>query len=517
MSSLYYIASIWFASKVDFLQYQKIRSKAIGTVGMNRRTGYLQDDEASQTSPVRAIDYGTRRGDGLNILSARQHDPPPRSLGFQVTRWDVFSALHPDDGYSIGLDDDYDLCLDDDLELPGYTDATPVQPPISPTPKMEVDRQALDSNYAQTETIKRPRPPSLVSISAIYPGLPISKRARVGSGVEVPVNIGLSHELNHPNPKSRPIMAKKLDPSVRTVQNVKPSEMTLSEMYECLIEHGCSDLQSSIHPHGFSSCRVAEGGFGDIWKGKLIDGTGIAVKVLRFALVHEDESKNLKRVMREIYNWSKLEHKNINKLLGVTMLEGRLGMVSTWMEHGTLQKYLKQHDNINRHSLCVQVAEGVVYLHSMNVIHGDLKTPNILVSLDGTPKLTDFDHSVISDSSLQFSATTRVSRGTTRWMAPELMDEGPQEKTKSTDVYALGMTFLEILTNALPYSECQSDFQVVVKLTRKELPKRSIEHFPEDEGGNLRWDLLTQCWNHNPKSRPTAEGAIISVGASFKP
>ncbi|KAG8752435.1 hypothetical protein FRC11_008352, partial [Ceratobasidium sp. 423] len=172
-------------------------------------------------------------------------------------------------------------------------------------------------------------------------------------------------------------------------------------MFECLIEHGCLDLRSYIDPKLFSSCRVAEGSFGDVWKGQLFDGTNIAVKVLRYALVCEGGSKSAKRAMREIYNWSKLEHKNINKLLGVTMHDERLGMVSRWMEHGTLQKYLKQHNNVNRHALCVQVAEGVAYLHSVNMVHGDLKA------------------------------------------APELViDEEPQEKTKSTDIYALGMTFL---------------------------------------------------------------------------
>ncbi|KAG8689001.1 hypothetical protein FRC11_004315, partial [Ceratobasidium sp. 423] len=121
--------------------------------------------------------------------------------------------------------------------------------------------------------------------------------------------------------------------SGRSVQSVRTNEMTSSEVFECLINHGCLDLQSHIHPRRFSTCRVAEGAFGDVWKGQLIDGTDVAIKVLRYALIREDGSKSMKRAMREIYNWSKLEHKNIHKLLGVTLFEGRLGMVSKWMEH----------------------------------------------------------------------------------------------------------------------------------------------------------------------------------------
>ncbi|CAE6476293.1 unnamed protein product [Rhizoctonia solani] len=233
--------------------------------------------------------------------------------------------------------------------------------------------------------------------------------------------------------------------SSRNQESVRSNEMTSLDMFECLVDHGCLDLRTTIHPGRFSSCRAAEGAFGDVWKGQLIDGIDVAVKVLRYALVSNDGSKNMKRAMREIYNWSKLNHKNVHQLLGVTIFDGRLGMVSKWMEHGTLQQYLKQHNNIDRHALCPQVAEGVAYLHSVDMIHGDLKACNILVSADGTLKLTDFDYSIISGLSLAFSATTRTGGGTLRWMAPELVlatDEDPTERSKQTDVYALGMTIL---------------------------------------------------------------------------
>ncbi|KAG8682148.1 hypothetical protein FRC11_000197 [Ceratobasidium sp. 423] len=229
--------------------------------------------------------------------------------------------------------------------------------------------------------------------------------------------------------------------SNRSVGNVRSNEMTPLEMLECLKDHGCSDLRSLVDPNRFSSCRVAEGSFGDVWKGQLIDGTNIAVKVLRYGLVCESGGKSMKRAMRELYNWSKLKHKNIHSLLGVTMFEERVGMVSNWMENGTLKQYLKRCGDINRRALCIGVAEGVAYLHSVNMIHGDLKACNILVSSDGVPKLTDFDHSILSDSSLVFSATTRIGGGTLRWMAPELGEES-QEKTKHTDVYALGMVYI---------------------------------------------------------------------------
>ncbi|CUA67416.1 Fibroblast growth factor receptor 1 [Rhizoctonia solani] len=370
-------------------------------------------------------------------------------------------------------------------------------------------------------SMKRLRTPSPMSNPSAHPIS--SKRARTDAEVGAPTDTIGTHACDiEESLDKEPITTEGERSSllVCNVQNVRSKEMTSLEMFNCLKEHGCPDLQASIDASKFSSCRVAEGSFGDVWKGQLTDGTAIAVKVLRYGLLSEDGSKSIKRAMREIYNWSKLEHKNVHKLLGVTMFEERIGMVSNWMEYGTLQHYLRHHNSADRCKLCLQVAEGVAYIHNENMIHGDLKASNILVSSDGTPKLTDFDHSIISDCSLQFSATTRIGGGTLRWMAPELVidedededeEQEAQEKTRQTDVYALGMTLLEIMTNAIPYSECQREPQIIHRLSRKKYPKRPMEHFPETQEGNRMWNLLTHCWDHNPTSRPTADDVVMRL------
>ncbi|CAE6535289.1 unnamed protein product [Rhizoctonia solani] len=227
---------------------------------------------------------------------------------------------------------------------------------------------------------------------------------------------------------------------------VQSSQMTSLDMFQCLINHGCDDLTNLICPEKYSSCRVAEGAFGDIWKGELQDGTAVAVKVLRFALVSDSGGKNLKRM-----------------------------------------------------------------------VHGDIKASNILVSADGVLKLTDFDHSLISECSLMFTATTRVGGGTPRWMAPELFHETSHQSTRPADIYALGMTFLEVITGAIPYSQCINDAQVILKVVQKIFPERSLEHFADDTLGNSTWRLLTRCWDHDPISRPTAQVVLISISMLLSP
>ncbi|KAF8593517.1 kinase-like protein [Ceratobasidium sp. AG-I] len=229
---------------------------------------------------------------------------------------------------------------------------------------------------------------------------------------------------------------------------VVPSNLSAPEMFQCLLEHGCTDVSSRINPNRQSATAVAGGSFGDIWMSELDDGTKVAIKCFRFHAIAEDQPKGLKRATREIYMWSKAKHPNVHELMGVIMFQGRLGMVSMWMENGSLHEYIRKNTSVDRYQLCVQVAAGVSYLHGICMVHGDIKALNILVSQDGVAKLSDFDHSILSNATLAFSATTNSGGGTLRWMAPELLasteDENmlPAIRTTQTDVYALGMTML---------------------------------------------------------------------------
>ncbi|CUA78526.1 hypothetical protein RSOLAG22IIIB_13199 [Rhizoctonia solani] len=234
-----------------------------------------------------------------------------------------------------------------------------------------------------------------------------------------------------------------------------PSRMSVHEMFEYLIDIGCSDLTQSIDPSGYSKNSIATGGFADIFKGKLKDGTPVAIKVWRSRALDEELGKAGKRAMREIYNWSQLDHENIQKLLGVIVFNERLGMVSKWMERGNLQEYLQKNPYVDGYLLCIQIAQGVEYIHNKDMIHGDLKATNILVSPDHKLKVTDFDYSIMAESTI-FSQTTRLGGGTLRWMAPELAldSEGDHQRNKQTDIYALGMTFLVSIISifSVPYS-----------------------------------------------------------------
>lgn len=88
---------------------------------------------------------------------------------------------------------------------------------------------------------------------------------------------------------------------------------------------------------------------------------------------------------RELFAWSKCDHDNVAKLIGLAVFRGQLAMVSTWMDNGALPDYLKRAPNADRHQLvsslvdialrcvykiqqCAQIIDGLAYLHSINMV-----------------------------------------------------------------------------------------------------------------------------------------------------
>ncbi|KAJ1308940.1 hypothetical protein OPQ81_004623 [Rhizoctonia solani] len=297
-------------------------------------------------------------------------------------------------------------------------------------------------------------------------------------------------------------------PSTRSAMSRKSvaNHLSSKDVFDQLVAHGCSDLSSVMDPEKYSDRSVTGGGFADIWKGSLQDGTEVAIKVWRFDSidVSEDDPKKLKRSMREVYHWSKIRHSHIQELLGVVLFKGRVGMVSPWRKHGNLRNYIKKHESVDRYALCLQVAKGMCHLHNSNMVHGDLKASNILVSEDGQVKLSDFDHSILSDCTLAFSDTTNFGGGTLRWMAPELVvpedEKTPCQRSTKTDVYSLAM---EILTTQVPYAEYSHDGAIYKAKDKKKYPNRPQELLG-NERSDAMWTLLVRCWNNDPSLRPSA-------------
>ncbi|KAG8725006.1 hypothetical protein FRC09_010210 [Ceratobasidium sp. 395] len=289
------------------------------------------------------------------------------------------------------------------------------------------------------------------------------------------------------------------------------TDTELEEIFSYLKKHDWADLTEQLNMKEFSEAPYAGGHFGDVWCGRLKDGTQVAVKCLRLQILKSKPTKEIKRTTREVYHWSKLKHKHVLDLTGIAIFRRRLAMISPWMVNGTLSDYVQNNPDINRWKLCIQVAEGLAYIHGCNMIHGDLKAKNVLVSEEGLVKLTDFGNSIMLECSVEFTETTNRGGGTYRWMAPELLDGSEQDSTSQADVYALGMTMLEVMTGKQPFPERAIEANVILHVNQGGKPLRPVEFCSETQFGDKRWNMLSQCWQKDTTARPTAQQVLELV------
>ncbi|CUA71618.1 Tyrosine-protein kinase SPK-1 [Girardia tigrina] [Rhizoctonia solani] len=275
--------------------------------------------------------------------------------------------------------------------------------------------------------------------------------------------------------------------------------MSAAEILPLLSQHGCEDITGQLDTSEVGPA-ICMGGFGDVHCGALQKGDKVAVKCLRMLGLNDGDDKHLKLAAHELYVWSKCRHRNILELLGVANYNNQIAMVSPWMANGDLPRYLSKYPEADRYDL---VADAVAYLKDENMVHGDIKGANILVSENHIPKLTDFGTSALSKYTLAFTRGNGSQPGMSlRWTAPEVFVEG-QGNTFESDVYALGMTILEAFTGSVPYANLH-DRAVMGRLMQKVPPERP-EGCIGDKYGDALWILITSSWDTVPENRPTAQ------------
>ncbi|KAG8772633.1 hypothetical protein FRC12_002963 [Ceratobasidium sp. 428] len=177
----------------------------------------------------------------------------------------------------------------------------------------------------------------------------------------------------------------------------------------------------------------------------------------------------------------------------------RISMVSPWVDPGNFYKFIVRFPEADRMDLCLQVANGLAYLHANNVIFGDMKAQNVLVGFDGIAMLTDFGLSVLDRSKMLFSTTENPGGGSTRWMligehqAPELIS-GATGRSREADIYALGMTWIEFLTGEFPFPQSE-DFQVIYMVTFiaiVDIVKQRIQYLESRLADVLRYGYIKE-------------------------
>ncbi|KAG8695576.1 hypothetical protein FRC08_007688 [Ceratobasidium sp. 394] len=158
----------------------------------------------------------------------------------------------------------------------------------------------------------------------------------------------------------------------------------------------------------------------------------------------------------------------------------------------------------NIYRQAVGISEGVAYLHQNDVVHGDIKGANIFISGEGVAKLADFGCTQLKRGTLYFTTTTNAPALSFRWAAPEILD-GSAQLSRESDVYALGMVLLEVVTGMVPFSNYPGDMTVVTAVVLlQQIPERptSFASFELEHEAKLLWNLMTDTWVRKPSDRP---------------
>ncbi|KAG9048355.1 hypothetical protein FS837_000158 [Tulasnella sp. UAMH 9824] len=290
-----------------------------------------------------------------------------------------------------------------------------------------------------------------------------------------------------------------------------------------------ADIPNLVLPDITNSIEECEaklrdhGGFCAIHRGK---HKTIGEMALRCPLEQRRGKDDQQRFWREMAIWFKLDHPNINPLVGVYWSGDQYFVASPWMKNGSIWSCIKGSVPFDALKVLIGVAEAITYLHDNNVVHGDLKLDNVLLTSSGEAKLTDFGLAKCLDPDFPTSVGTRGA-GSVPWQAPEILLGG--HRSKASDVWAFGMMVVEVLDQEICHcAPLNLDLeQLLIRNTPFWAPAmipaaviyRIIngQNQPSREQVDLQnapscwpqlWDVATECRNPDPSRRPTI-GSIV--------
>ncbi|VAI18581.1 unnamed protein product [Triticum turgidum subsp. durum] len=202
----------------------------------------------------------------------------------------------------------------------------------------------------------------------------------------------------------------------------------------------------------FSEQQVlGQGGYGTVYKGILEGNVEVAVKRCNTA----DEQQK-KEFGKEMLILSEVNHRNIVKLLGCCLEVEVPVLVYEFVPNGTLFQLIHGNHGLRislatRLGIAHESADALSYLHSSAstpILHGDVKSSNILLDRDNKAKVADFGASILAP--IDKSQFITLVHGTCGYLDPEYMQTNLL--TDKSDVYSFGVVLLELLTGKLPFN-----------------------------------------------------------------
>ncbi|ESQ48682.1 hypothetical protein EUTSA_v10019932mg [Eutrema salsugineum] len=278
--------------------------------------------------------------------------------------------------------------------------------------------------------------------------------------------------------------------------------------------------------NGFSAdSMIGSGGFGDVYKAQLADGSVVAIKKLIQVTGQGD-----REFMAEMETVGKIKHRNLVPLLGYCKVGEERLLVYEYMKHGSLETVLHEKtkkggiflDWTARKKIATGAARGLAFLHHScipHIIHRDMKSSNVLLDQDFVARVSDFGMARLV-SALDTHLSVSTLAGTPGYVPPEYYQSF--RCTTKGDVYSYGVILLELLSGKKPIDpeEFGEDNNLVGWAKQLYREKRGAEILDPDliteKSGDVELfhylKIAFQCLDDRPFKRPT----MIQVMAMFK-
>lgn len=194
--------------------------------------------------------------------------------------------------------------------------------------------------------------------------------------------------------------------------------------------------------------KVGTGGMADVYRA--MDhrlNRYVAVKILKNE--YSEDTNFVTKFRQEAQAVACLSHPNVVAVYDVGEEQGMHFIVMEFVEGITLKSYIEKKGKLSVREavgIGIQIASGLEAAHNSHIIHRDIKPQNILISRDGTAKVTDFGIAKAASS----NTITASAMGSVHYISPEQARGGFSDE--KSDVYSLGVTMYEMLSGTLPFT-----------------------------------------------------------------
>ncbi len=253
--------------------------------------------------------------------------------------------------------------------------------------------------------------------------------------------------------------------------------------------------------------RLGKGGQGAVFRAfdkKLNEELAIKILILNPALAEE----LMDSFLREVKLSRKITHRNVVRLYDIGQSGGVHYLTMELIIGMDFNHYMFEHWPMSYSDLLnifKQIVEGLNAAHQLGIVHRDVKPQNILLTSDGTVKITDFG--IAAAAGAMMKTTEELSVGTPDYMAPELAEADFDSADQRIDIYSLGIFMYEAFTGVLPYEG--KTIVETIQLHAKGNPKHPRDLNPDFPQELER--IILKCMHRDPGQRFNSMEEILAA------